>query len=448
MLAGAVERIIPPATLHAVVTEMGATEQRRRKIPAQLALLTVVALHWYPRTPVHRAFRQLLKGLRLVALNPDAPWVTKGALCKARYRLGARPLVAVFHAVCQPLATPATPGAFLGRWRLMAIDGTTEDVADTPANERAFGRHHTDRGPSAFPQLQAVYLIECGSHAIVDAGIWPCHTSEHVGARRMLRSVQRGMLVLWDSGLHSWELARRTRARGAHFLGRVPGGVNLRPVRRLADSSYLAYLGSDHHGRPRRDALLVRVLEYTLDDPALPGYGERHRLMTSLLNPRAYPARELICGYHERWEAELTIDEVDTHQRLSQQPLRSQKPVGVIQEMYGLLLAHYVIRALMHEAAVAADLDPDRLSFSHAVQVLGDAIAEFQMVQPAQRPALYRRLLADLARDRLPERARRRNPRVVKRKMSKYRVKRAEHRNWPQPCKPFREAVVLIDRAA
>jgi hypothetical protein len=187
---------------------------------------------------------------------------------------------------------------------------------------------------------------------------------------------------------------------------------------------------------------LVRVIEYTLTDPHLPGYGEVHRLVTTLLDPEVYPILDLVCAYHERWEVEITIDEIDTHQRLLPGPLRSLKPVGVIQELYGLLIAHYILRALMHEAAQQTNLDPDRLSFVGAIKVLQKAVPEFQMTAPEQLPALYQRLLHDIARKRLPPRRLRSNPRVVKRKMSNFKLKRAEHLAWPQPsAHSFREAI-------
>src|SRR5262245_62006364 len=144
-------------------------------------------------------------------------------------------------------------------------------------------------------------------------------------------------------------------------------------------------------------------------------------------------------------EAEILIDETDTHQRLSERPLRSRKPIGVIQELYVLLIAHDAIRFLMHEAAVQHELDPERLSFVHALQVIQDAITEFQMVIPDEWPTLYQRLLEDLGADgKLPKRRHRSNPRVVKRKMSKWRLKRPEHNAWPQPTRPFCEAVAFI----
>ena len=390
---------------------------------------------------------KMVKGLRYIwPAEEDYQTAKRSAISQARYRLGARPLVELFRRICKPITTENTPGAFLFGLRLMAIDGTTEDVPDTPANAAYFGRHHSQRGDAAFPQTQAVYLCESGSHTMCDAGFWPCHTSERVGGLRMLRSVEEGMLVMWDCGFHSFDMAIRTRKHNAHFLGRVPSHVKPEFVEALDDGSYLAWIyPSEYQRKKRGEHLLVRIIKYTIDDPNRSGYGVIHRLMTSLLDPNLYPAHTLACEYHQRWEVEITIDEIDTHQRLPNMPLRSQKPVGIIQEAYGLLIAHYVVRSIMHAAAVQNDLDPDRLSFVNAVRIISDAISEFQMTAPEQIERLYQRLLNDIARHRLPDRDNRNNPRVVKRKMSKFNLKRKQHLNWPQPTKPFQEAIVLLN---
>lgn len=443
----ALEAAVPRATVEAVVADLGVAEQRRRKLPAELTMLLTVAMNLFARDSLEDVLRKLLRGLRFIWPEDDIATANKAAISSARYRLGVAPLVELFHRVCKPMATEGTPGAFLFGLRVMAFDGTNEDLADTPENARVFGRPGGNRGDGAFPQAKGFYLLECGTHAVVDAGFWPCRTGEDSCAKRLLRSVSEGMLVMWDTGLHSFDLARDTRARGAHFLGRVPRNVKLRPLWRLSDGSFLAYIyPSDHQRRGRGEHLLVRVVEYTLTDPALPGYGETHRLMTSLLDADRCPALELACAYHERWEIELAVDEMDTHQRLAKHPLRSKKPVGVIQELYALLIAHYAVRHTMHDAALQAGLNPDRLSFTKTVSLICDAIPEFQMALPEQRPALYRRLLVDIARCRLPEREGRSNPRVVKRKMSNFRLKRAEHQHWPQPSVPFREAVMVFHR--
>jgi hypothetical protein len=441
------EQVIPQSTVEAVVADLGVAEQRVRKLPAVVTLLLCVAMGLFTNMSLGQVLIKMVKGLRYIwPGDEDYETATKGAICQARYRLGAKPVVELFHRVCKPIATEETPGAFLFGLRLMAIDGDIEDVADTAANVAFFGRHHGGRGDSAFPQLQAVYLCESGTHCVCDAGFWPCHTSERVGGLRMLRSVGEGMLVMWDRGFHSFDMAVQTRQRKAHFLGRLPAHVKPKFVHALPDGSYLAYIyPSEYQRKKRGEHLLVRVIEYTIDDPTRSGHGELHRLMTSLLDPDLYPAHTLACEYHQRWEVEITIDEVHTHQRLPNIPLRSQKPEGVIQEAYGLLIAHFAVRCVMHQAALQAGLDPDRLSFTNAVQIVRDAIPEFQMTTPEQLPRLYQRLLSDIARHRLPERDNRSNPRVVKRKMSKFKRKRKEHLPWPQPSKLFQEAVVILN---
>jgi hypothetical protein len=404
-----------------------------------------VAMNLFTRQSLGQVLIKMLKGLRYIWPDPEVALANKSAICQARYRLGARPVVSLFHRVCRPLADESTPGAFLFGQRLMALDLTVEQVPDTPENSRAFGRHSSDRGKSAFPQFLAAYLEEVGTHAIVDAGLWPCHANQHACAQRLLRSLEPGMLLTWDAGLHSYRIAALTHSRGADFLGRVPAGPKFQPTKSLSDGSYLAYLQPDNHGRRSdKPRLLVRIIEYTLTDPNRPGYGQVHRLMTSLLDAESCPALEIVLAYHERWEIELTIDELDTHQRLPSRPLRSRIPHGVVQEFYGLLIAHYAIRRVIHDSATLHNLDPDRISFTNALELVCDVIPEFQQAPPEQHHQLYLRLLNDVARYRLPERANRIYPRVVKRKMSKFPLKRHQHRHWPQPSTPFRQTVTIL----
>jgi hypothetical protein len=313
----ALEQAMPQAMVEAVIADLGAEEQRTRKLPAVMTAMLCIAMGLFTNIALEQVLKKMVKGLRYIWPDTDYQTANKSAISQARYRLGAQPVVELFHRVCQPLATEQTPGAFLFGLRLMSIDGTTEDVPDTPANAAFFGRHHGDRGDSAFPQTKVVYLCESGTHAICDAGFWPCHTSERVGGLRVLRSIGPGMLVMWDRGFHSFDMAYRTRWREAHFLGRLPAHVKPKFVCALPDGSYLAYIyPSDYQRKKRGEHLLVRVIEYTIDDPQRSGHAERHRLITSLLNPYLYPAHTLACEYHQRWEVEITIDEVDTHQRL------------------------------------------------------------------------------------------------------------------------------------
>ncbi len=440
----ALSRALPPEAITRVIAQEGVGEARQRRLTMVLVVWLVIALHLFPSVSIGGVLRKLARGLRFIWFDPSISLPTDSAIAYRRAQLGARPIVGLFKQVCQPIATPQTRGAFLFGLRAMALDGTTEDVPDTPANAAVFGRHTSARGASAFPQLQGVYLIECGTHVVTDAGFWPCHTSERIGGFRLLRSVQRGMLVMWDRGFHDFDMVVAVRQRKAHVLSRLPAHVKPVPLRTLPDGSVLAYLLPCEDARRRRGArILVRVITYTITDPALPGYGEVHRVITTLLNPRLAPAHAVACGYHERWEIEIVIDEIDTHQRLVGRTLRSLTPVGVIQELYGVLLAHYAVRTLMHEAALAADVDPDRLSFVLALEIVRDAVPEFQMVAPEQQRTLYERMLRDMAAKLLPPRRMRSNARVVKRKMSNFRLKRPEHQQAPKPQGSFQDAVVV-----
>lgn len=441
----ALSRVIPQTAITDVIAQEGVAHKRERRLTAALTIWVVIALHLHSGVVISGVLAKLARGLRFLWPDPSLPLPGDSALAARRQQIGARPLVALFHRICRPMATPQTQGAWLFGLRTVAIDGTTEDVPDTPANAKTFGRHSTARGQAAFPQVQGVYLVECGTHAVFDAGFWPCLTSERIGGFRLLRSVTRGMLVLWDRGFHDFDMVVATRKRGAHVLGRLPAQVKPVPLRTLSDGSTLAYLLPSEPGRRRRgERVLVRVICYTINDPALPGYAEEHRVLTTLLNPRVAPAQGVACGYHERWEAEVTIDEIDTHQRLVGRTLRSLTPVGVIQELYGILLLHYAVRWLMHQAALQAEVDPDRLSFVHAIEVVRDAVMEFQLVAPAEEPLLYARLLKDIARKRLPKRRSRSNPRVVKRKMSNFKLKREQHYAPPKPHGSFAAAVVIL----
>lgn len=441
----ALHRVLPLTLIHQVLKDLEIVTRRERKLTLPLTALWIVALSLFADQAMEDVMETMMEGAAL--LHPNAPTLPPGApaLVYRRRQLGVRPMATLFHRICQPMASEETPGAFRFGLRLMAIDGSVETLANTPANVARFGKHTTDRGPVAYPQALGVYLCECGTHAVVDAGLWPCHASEREGARRLLRSVEPGMLVLWDRGFHSFTLLRDARHRGAHVLGRLPAGAHPRRIRKLPDGSCLVWISSWEPDRQKGEGLIVRLLEYTLTDPALPGYGESHRLVTTLLDPADAPARELAETYHDRWEIEGVFDEKDTHQRRPGVPLRSQSPVGVIQEWYGLLIAHYAVRFLLQEAAQRTGTAPTRLSFIHALRMLRITLVGFQLADPVLLPALYERLLEKIAQRPLSERRCRSNPRVVKRQQSKFPVKRPEHRQLSPPLyRSFQEAILLI----
>lgn len=442
--ADVINEIVPKEIMEAIVEECGVKEKRIRKMPAWLTMLLCIGMNLYSEESLKAVMVSLSQGSRLLRLVEVDELARKGSISKARYRLGEEPMKRLFQRVCQPLATPATIGAFVYGLRIVAIDGSTEEVADTAENAAYFGRARNGHSESAFPLVQCVYLAECGTHAIIDADFAPYGTSERIGAEIVLRSVVLGMLLMLDRGLYSYKMLAQAYEKGAQVLVRVRSSDKPKPMKRLPDGTYLAYIGTPGQ---ENDRLLVRVIEYTINDPNRPGHGEVHRLLTTLLDPELYPVLDLICLYHERWEIELVIDEMDTHQRLPNRPLRSRKPAGVIQELYGLLIAHYIIRSIMHDAAVEHHLDPDRLSFINSVRLICHAVAEFQIVHPNMHPLLRTRLLRDIAHFQLPPRDNRINPRVIKRQQSKFERKKPKHFHPPRPI-PFRQSVVLPGEAA
>lgn len=445
-------QVFPRTEVQAVLAATGAVTRRQRKLNLEAIFWLVLAMNLFAHSPLEHVLAKLTHGLRLLwPLETERRTLLPGksAISYRRQQLGVRPLRELVRTGCRPLATPQTQGAFLRGLRLMAFDGQTQNVPDTPANAAAFGRTSSQRGESAFPQVLCVSLCELGTHAVIDSAFWPARTGEHRGAHRLLRSVTPGMLLLWDAGLHSYALVQGVQARGAHVLSRLSAKVQPERLRRLPDGSFLAQLWSgDKKERRRGDHVVVRVIEYTFTDPQAPGYQERYRLMTTLLDPEEFPAAQLAATYHERWEIELVIDEQETHlldQGQPADPLRSRTPRGVIQELYGLLLAHYAVRALMHEAALQAEVDPDRLSFSHALRIIQDSLPDFEVVAPERLPGLYRRLLRELADPLLPEREARHEPRVVRRKVIKWPLKRLDQRDRPQPSQPVWKSLALRD---
>jgi hypothetical protein len=399
-------------------------------LPAWFLVWFVVALGLFCRDCYRQVFRWL---------QPFRKGATprRTTLCEARKRLGVAPMRLLTEQVIRLQGKPTTPGAFYRGMRTMALDGFVVDVPDTPSNERAFGRPGSSRAPAAFPQARVLSLCETGSHVLWRSLIKPCSRGEVTMAHYLLRFLQKDMLLLWDRNFLSYQTVAEVRQRGAHLLARIKSNLIFEPIRELADGSYLAKLYRSAADR-RKDCngILVRIIEYTFNDPGRPGSGEPHRLLTTLLDEVLDPARTLIVLYHERWEEELTIDELKTHQR-ERPVLRSQTPAGVVQELYGLLLGHYVIRVLMQEAASVNGIDPQRLSFTATLKILRCRLPEC----PASRRGLrqwYRNLVEEVAEEVLEERRDRINPRVIKRKMSNWRKKRPEHRNHPQPRKHFK----------
>jgi hypothetical protein len=428
-------QLIPEDRLAAILSRTGRSSERQRCLPADSVVWLVIAMALFAADSIPKVWRRLHP-------TREHPEPTDSAFSQARRRLGVAPLRHLFHRTARPMATHQTGGAFYKGWRLMGLDGTTLDLPDTPENARTFGRPTTGRAEGAFPQVRLLALCELGTHAVCGLNIKPISHGEPSMVGPLLDHLGPGMLLVWDRGFFSYELIRSVCERGAHLLARVKSNTVLRPTRRLADGSYLAKIYPSEADR-RRDmrGLPVRVIEYTHDDPNRPGAGERHRLITDLTNPEDLPAHEAPLVYHERWEEELAFDEIKTHLSGRAVPIRSKAPAGVVQEVYGLVLAHYVVRRVMHDAAVVARQDPDRLSFIDSLRVLQCQLPESPLLSAE---TWYHGLLREVRRQVLRPRRDRWYARVIKRKMSNWMKKRPEHRNPPQPTKPFWKAVVLL----
>jgi hypothetical protein len=357
----------------------------------------------------------------------------------------------LFQEVVHPLAEPDTPGGFYRGMRLMGIDGTVLNVPDSPANAKTFGRPSGgDRGDGAFPQVLKLSLVELGTHAEVALQIKPCTSSEQAALPSPLRHLTPEMLLIYDRNFFSYELWKTLVSKEINVLARVKVNLILEPIEQLSDGSYLAKIYPNAYARRKdRHGIVVRVIKYTLDDPGRVGHGEEHTLLTTLLDEKLYPAMELICGYHERWEHELVFDEQKTHQdpRRATKPahLRSETPAGVIQELYALSLGHFVVRALMFEAAEREQLDPDRLSFTGCFHILQCRLPECDTRTELSFEQWCESLLWELGQERTEPRRNRINPRVIKQKMSKWPKKRPEHRHPPPLTKTFAGAVVMLN---
>jgi len=363
--------VFPPELVDGVVGEAGRRERRRRLLPARVVVYYVLALALFADCSYEEVMRQLVEGLAWES-GWEREWEvpTKVAIYKARERLGREPLEFLFRAVAVPLATGSTRGAFYRGLRLMSLDGTCLDVADTPQNAAAFGRPGSSRreGGGAFPQLRVVALAESGTHAICDAALGPYTGSEQALADRLWDSLSDRMLCLADRNFYTFERFQKARGTGAQLLWRVKSDVGLPREQTLEDGSYLTSIYALKNRKAKRDGERARVVEYRLDDPALADEEQRYRLITTILDPDAAPANELAALYPQRWELESALDELKTHQRGPRVVLRSKQPEGVYQEAYGHLCTHYAIRRVMHDAALRADLVPHRLSFIRSLR--------------------------------------------------------------------------------
>jgi len=385
---GVIAKAFPPERVQQVLAETGKASERERDLPAQVMVYYAIALALYMSSSTREVLRCLLEGLRWLWSAEAVKVAGKSGISQARSRLGEAPLRRLYEQVVRPIATSATKGAWYRAWRLVSLDGCCLDVADTEENRASFGSPGASRGESAFPQLRFVALVENGTHVLFGAHLGRYGDGETTLAHAVLTALRPGLLCLADRQFFGHALWQAAATTGADLLWRVKHNLRLPRATVLADGSYLTTIyPSEKDRRHDTGGIRVRVIEYRLE-----GVAEAeplYRLVTTILDPAAAPANALAALYHERWEIEGALDELKTHLRGARVVLRSKTPELVRQEFWGLLLAHFAIRGLMHEAALRAEEDPDRLSFLHAVRVVRRKLPLFAALPPSgqARPA-------------------------------------------------------------
>jgi len=379
---GVISKTFPLTTIKEVLSRTGKASQRQRELPAHVVLYYVIALALYMQASYREVLRCLLEGLQWLKEPGEKIHVTgKSGISQARSRLGWEPVETLHDEIVKPMATEETKGAWYHTWRLVSLDGSTMDVADTQENREAYGRPGTSRGKSAFPQVRFVSLVENGTHCLFGTRMGQYSMGEIPLGRSVLTNLKPGMLCLADRHFFGFELWEQSRATGADLLWRAKKNLRLLCLKRFTDGSYLSVIyPSQRDRRNKTNGVELRVIEYTLE--SVPGAEPFYRLLTTIMDYEKAPAHELAALYHERWEIETALDELKTHLRGPRVVLRSKTPALVKQEFYGFMLAHYAIRGLMHEAALKENIDTDTLSFLHTVRVIRRKLPWFVSLPP------------------------------------------------------------------
>ena len=379
---GVLTRTFPPALVDEVIAEVGRTQQRHRSLPARVMAYFAIGMALHSEGSYEDVLSLLTDGLAWAADEEPVRLPSKSAIFQARARLGAQPLRALFDRVAAPLSQPGAAGGWLAGRRLVAIDGTCLDVADTVDNAEFFGRPGVNKGEqAAFPQARLVAVAECGTHVMFDAAVGSYATAENTLARELIDRLQPGMLLLADRGFCGFPLWSRAAATGADLLWRAMPNMKPGLIEVLADGSWLAQLRPSGNAGRHAEGLTIRVIDYQIDDGR--SNDDTYRLFTTILDPGEASATDLALAYTQRWEIEGAFDELKTHQRGARTVLRSKSPELVLQEIWGHLCCHYAIRTLMWEAADHADVDPDRVSFVAALRIARRSISAARDFPPS-----------------------------------------------------------------
>ena len=379
---GVITKTFPLSVIGPVLLKTGTASVRQRDLPAQVVVYYVIALALYMQSSYREVLRCLLEAVQWLRDPSVGVRVAgKSGISQARTRLGWEPLRQLHDELVKPVAVRSTRGAWYRSWRLVSLDGSTLDVADEKANEDAFSRPGASRGSSAYPQIRFVSLVENGTHVLFGSQMDSYRTGEITLAKAVLPRLRGGMLCLADRNFFGFELWQLARGTGADLLWRMKKNMRMACEQRLPDGSYLSRVyPSQRDWRHKTNGIVLRVIDYRLE--GIEGSEPIYRLATNILDPDKAPAGELAALYHQRWEIETAFDELKTHLRGARIVLRSKTPDLVRQEFYGLLMAHFAIRGLMHEAALKADEDPDQLSFLHAVRVIRRKLVVFGAIPP------------------------------------------------------------------
>ena len=436
------EKVISRLDIRDALNASSKTDSRECTLTHEVMMWVVLAMGLFTELPI----RQVFKACRRIRDREQTP--ARSSLCMARQRLGSQPLVDLHRIVVHPWADERTPWSFYKGMRKVGIDGSIYDAPDCPAHQH-LGRASGGRGKGPFPQVRKLSLVELGTHVEFGFTLGRWSDSERALLPQLIDSIPSDALLMVDAGFYSYKIWKSLCFKH-NLLFRVQKSMVFKPIQVFDDGSYLAKVyRSNWYRENDSGGILVRVIEYTLDDPQRTGHQKKHVLLTNLLEAELFPAEELICEYHERWEHEQMFDEQKTHQdptRAEKETnFRSETSDGLRQEIYALSLAHFVTRVLMFEAATAKGIDVDRLSFKGCFQIIKTRLPEYHPAEGKKGlEDWFKAVIWEMQNETIPIRRNRINPRVIKRKMSKWNKTQPEHRNLPPLKKTFFETIVML----